>query len=83
MLRLEKRMQNEMLVASDNEQYELAANIRDRLEQLEKINQKQIIFSKGSNTRVIAIKTNEKNISAAVIQVESDRFINIQKFRCF
>ncbi len=77
---LEKRMQNEMLVASDNEQYELAANIRDRLEQLEKINQKQIIFSKGSNTRVIAIKTNEKNISAAVIQVESDRFINIQKF---
>ena len=73
-------MQDEMLIASDKEEYELAANIRDRLEQLEKINQKQIIFSKGSNTRVIAIKTNDKNISAAVIQVESDRFINIQKF---
>jgi len=77
---LEKKMQDEMLIASDKEEYELAANIRDRLEQLEKINQKQIIFSKGSNTRVIAIKTNDKNISAAVIQVESDRFINIQKF---
>ena len=77
---LEKKMQDEMFIASDKEEYELAANIRGHLEQLEKINQKQIIFSKGSNTRVIAIKTNDKNISAAVIQVESDRFINIQKF---
>tara|TARA_B100000073_G_scaffold165408_1_gene136919 strand:- start:427 stop:1686 length:1260 start_codon:yes stop_codon:yes gene_type:complete len=77
---LEKRMQNEMLIASDKEEYELAGNIRDRLAQLEKINQKQIIFTKGSNTRVISIKTNDNSISAAVIQVESDRFINIQKF---
>ena len=73
-------MQNEMLIASDKEEYELAGNIRDRLAQLEKINQKQIIFTKGSNTRVISIKTNDNSISAAVIQVESDRFINIQKF---
>ena len=29
-----------------------------------KINQKQMVFSKGSKTRVIAIETNEKNISA-------------------
>tara|TARA_Y100001934_G_C12339213_1_gene769260 strand:- start:21 stop:1766 length:1746 start_codon:yes stop_codon:yes gene_type:complete len=78
--KLEKSMQNEMFIASDKEEYELAGNIRNRLEHLEKINQKQIIFSKGSNTRVISIKTNEKNISAAVIQIESDRFINIQKF---
>ncbi len=77
---LEKRMQNEMLIASDKEEYELAGIIRDRLAQLEKINQKQIIFTKGSNTRVISIKTNDNSISAAVIQVESDRFINIQKF---
>ena len=51
--KLEKRMQNDMFIASDKEEYELAGNIRDRLEHLEKINQKQIIFSKGSNTRVI------------------------------
>ena len=42
--KLEKRMQNEMFIASDKEEYELAGNIRDRLEHLEKINQKQIIF---------------------------------------
>ena len=77
---LQKKMQKEMFIASDKEEYELAGNIRDQLEQLEKINKKQIVFSKGSNTRVIAIKTNKKNISAAVIQIESDRFINIQKF---
>ena len=77
---LERKMHDEMLVASNNQEYERASNIRDRLQQLEKINHKQIIFSKGSNTRVIGIKTNEKNISASVIQIESDRFINIQKF---
>ena len=78
--KLEEKMQSEMLIASDREEYEQAGNIRDRLLQLEKINQKQMVFSKGSKTRVIAIETNEKNISAAVIQIESDRFINLQKF---
>ena len=78
--KLEEKMQSEMLIASDKEEYEQAGNIRDRLQQLEKINQKQMVFSKGSKTRVIAIETNEKNISAAVIQIESDRFINLQKF---
>jgi len=78
--KLEQKMHSEMLIASDKEEYEQAGNIRDRLQQLEKINQKQMVFSKGSKTRVIAIETNEKNISAAVIQIESDRFINLQKF---
>ena len=78
--KLEENMQSEMLIASNREEYEQAGNIRDRLLQLEKINQKQMVFSKGSKTRVIAIETNEKNISAAVIQIESDRFINLQKF---
>ena len=77
---LEKKMRSEMMHASDKENFEQAAAIRDRLEQLEKINQKQIIFSKGSNTRVVGIRTNEKLISVAVIQVESDRFVNLQKF---
>ena len=78
--KLEQKMHSEMLIASDKEEYEQAGNIRDRLQQLEKINQKQMVFSKGSKTRVIAIETNENNISAAVIQIESDRFINLQKF---
>jgi excinuclease ABC subunit C len=77
---LEKKMRNEMLDASEQEKFEQAAAIRDRLEQLEKINQKQIIFSKGSNTRVVGIRTDKKLISVAVIQVESDRFVNLQKF---
>ena len=58
---LEKKMREEMLNASEQEKYEQAAAIRDRLEQLKKINQKQIIFSKGSNTRVVGVRTNEKN----------------------
>ena len=78
--KLEQKMHSEMLIASDKEEYEQAGNIRDRLQELKKINQKQMVFSKGSKTRVIAIETNEKNISAAVIQIESDRFINLQKF---
>ena len=61
-------MKEEMLQAADLEKFEQAAAIRDRLEQLNKINQKQIIFSKGSNTRVVGIRTNEKLISVAVIQ---------------
>ena len=77
---LEKKMREEMLNASEQEKYEQAAAIRDRLEQLKKINQKQIIFSKGSNTRVVGVRTNEKTISVVVIQVESDRFVNLQKF---
>ena len=77
---LEKKMKEEMVQAADLEKFEQAAAIRDRLEQLNKINQKQIIFSKGSNTRVVGIRTNEKLISVAVIQVESDRFVNLQKF---
>jgi excinuclease ABC subunit C len=77
---LEKKMRNEMLDVSEQEKFEQAAAIRDRLEQLEKINQKQIIFSKGSNTRVVGIRTDKKLISVAVIQVESDRFVNLQKF---
>ena len=35
-----------MLQAADLEKFEQAAAIRDRLEQLNKINQKQIIFRK-------------------------------------
>ena len=77
---LEKKMRNEMLEVSEQEKFEQAAAIRDRLEQLEKINQKQIIFSKGSNTRVVGIRADKKLISVAVIQVESDRFVNLQKF---
>ena len=77
---LEKKMRNEMLDVSEQEKFEQAAAIRDRLEQLEKINQKQIIFSKGSNTRVVGIRADKKLISVAVIQVESDRFVNLQKF---
>ena len=77
---LEKKMKEDMLQAAELEKFEQAAAIRDRLEQLNKINQKQIIFSKGSNTRVVGIRTNEKLISVAVIQVESDRFVNLQKF---
>jgi len=77
---LEKKMKSEMLHASDQEKFEQAGAIRDKLEQLKKINQKQIIFSKGSNTRVVGIRTNQKLISVVVIQVESDRFVNLQKF---
>jgi excinuclease ABC subunit C len=77
---LEKKMKEDMSEAADLQKFEQAAVIRDRLEQLNKINQKQIIFSKGSNTRVVGIRTNEKLISVAVIQVESDRFVNLQKF---
>ena len=77
---LEKKMRHEMLDASEQEKFEQAATIRDRLEQIEKINQKQIIFSKGSNTRVVGIRTDKKLISVAVIQVEADRFVNLQKF---
>ena len=77
---LEKKMKSDMLHASDQEKFEQAGAIRDKLEQLKKINQKQIIFSKGSNTRVVGIRTNQKLISVVVIQVESDRFVNLQKF---
>ena len=77
---LEKKMRHEMLDASEQEKFEQAATIRDKLEQIEKINHKQIIFSKGSNTRVVGIRTDKKLISVAVIQVEADRFVNLQKF---
>ena len=42
--KLEQKMHSEMLIASDKEEYEQAGNIRDRLQQLEKINQKQMVF---------------------------------------
>ena len=72
-----KKLNGEMLAASENMEFEKAARIRDRIKAINRITQQQkVIFTHGENQDVIAFARSEQLTCAVVLKFRDNRLVD-------
>lgn len=78
---LVKRLMLEMEKASNNLEFEKAANIRDRISSIKKITQKQKVIMIGNESQdVVAFAQNEDTITATIFKFRNSQLIDTEDF---
>lgn len=74
-------LNKQMKTASDNLEFELAAELRDKIKSIENINQKQkIVSNKVKNQDVIAFAIGDEKISAEVFKFANGNLVDAENF---
>lgn len=75
-----KDLKSVMKKYSDQEAFEKAGEIKTRIEMLRRIEETQIIFSGGDQTKVLGMASIENDVSFVVIDIEKNAFSNIKRY---
>ncbi|MBL6693263.1 MAG: excinuclease ABC subunit UvrC [SAR86 cluster bacterium] len=75
-----KDLKSSMKKFSNQQAFEKAGEIKTRIEMLRRIEETQIIFSGGDQTKVLGMATVENDVSFVVIDIEKNAFSNIKRY---
>jgi excinuclease ABC subunit C len=76
-----EKLKNKMLQASSNLKYEKAANIRDRIEALEKtLSKMTILFSKPIDLDVIGVAKTQTETCVQIMQIKNGKLVSSESF---
>ena len=75
-----KDLNSSMKKFSDQQAYERAGEIKAKIAMLKRIEETQIIFSGGDQTKVLGMASADNEISFVVIDIEKNAFANIKRY---
>ena len=75
-----KNLAIEMKDYSANEKFEKAGVVKRKIRILERVEESQIIFSGGDQTKVVSIASSGEDVCFVVIDIEMNSFTNIRRF---
>ena len=73
-------LDDEMRHLSDKEEFEKAAEVKNKIRILKRVEESQIIFSGGEQTKVVAMAAFGIDVCFVVIDIERNSFTNIRRF---
>lgn len=73
-------LDDEMRHLSDKEEFEKAGEVKNKIRILKRVEESQIIFSGGEQTKVVAMAAFGIDVCFVVIDIERNSFTNIRRF---
>ncbi len=73
-------LSDEMRHLSDKEEFEKAGEVKNKIRILKRVEESQIIFSGGEQTKVVAMAAFGIDVCFVVIDIERNSFTNIRRF---